>query len=131
MVFSFHRSKKRPNAWCNCSKTKNYAKKSEAKVARLCARNFCLRATSSSTSISLARFKQTVSANGALKIRLASLGQFARLRDVRLCLVALEHAIEEPNNETVHQQNERAYDSRMMPNVTHFEGNQGRCRKYH
>src|SRR5437016_11946828 len=59
MVFSFHRSKKRPNAWCNCSKTKNCAKKLEAKAARLCARNFCLRATSSSTSISLARSTKT------------------------------------------------------------------------
>ena len=40
--------------------------------------------------------------NRALKIRLACLDQFARLRDMRFGLIALEHAIEEPNNETVH-----------------------------
>src|SRR4029077_17409930 len=64
-------------------------------------------------------------------IHLHCLNEFAWLRNVRFGLVALQHAIQEPDNETVHQQNERAYDSRMMPNVTHFERNQGGCRKYH
>ena len=58
-----------------------------------------------------------------LKICLSSLGQFARLRGVRFCPITPEHEIKEPNDETVHEQNERAYDSWMMPNVTHLERN--------
>src|SRR5439155_22725725 len=62
---------------------------------------------------------------------LTCLDQFVRLRGVGFGLIALEYRIQEPNNETVCQQNERAYESRMMPDVTHLEGDQGRCRNYH
>src|SRR5882724_3913430 len=43
--------------------------------------------------------------------------QFARLRDVGLCLVAFENAIQEPDNETVGQQDERTHQTRPMPKM--------------
>src|SRR5512143_248967 len=58
-------------------------------------------------------------------------GQCALVGDVRSSLVALKHAVQEPDNETIYQQDEHPYESWMMPNVTYPEGNQGRCRKYH
>src|ERR1700746_61154 len=54
------------------------------------------------------------------KTYLACLGQFARLRGVRRSLVALQHAIEEPDDKTVHEQNQRAYQTRAMPEMTGF-----------
>ena len=64
-------------------------------------------------------------------IYLNGLDQFARLRDVWLCLVALKHAIQEPDNETIRQQNERAQQSRPMPKMTNLKWNQRRSRENH
>ena len=43
--------------------------------------------------------------------------QFGRMRDAHFAFVALKHTIQEPNNETVREQNERAYDSWMRPQM--------------
>ena len=53
-------------------------------------------------------------------IYLDSLNQLARLLDVGLGLVTFEHAIQEPDNETVRQQNERAHQARPVPQVTNL-----------
>src|SRR5438105_5483891 len=51
MDFSFPQLKKRPSELSGCSKTKNCARKWEAKAVRSCARNFCSPATSRIISI--------------------------------------------------------------------------------
>src|SRR6266487_5793557 len=107
----------------------------DSRRARLFAKLFPRRVTSNNILISLTRCKPLVMerlrAKWTLRICLTCLHQFPRLCDMRFGLVTLQHAIQKPNDETVHQQNERSYDSWMMPNVTYLEGNQGRCRKYH
>src|ERR1043166_5161547 len=62
---------------------------------------------------------------------LTSFHQFGRLWDLRFRFVAFDDGIEEPNNETVRQQNEHTDQIRMMPNIPHFERDQRCRRKYH
>ena len=56
-------------------------------------------------------------------IYLNSLDQFARLLDVDPRLVTFEHAIQEPDNETVRQQNERAHQAWPVPEMANFNWN--------
>ena len=64
-------------------------------------------------------------------IYLNSLDYFTRLLDVGLGLVTFEHEIQEPDNETVRQQNERAYQTRPMPEVTKLNRDQPGSRTNH
>ena len=64
-------------------------------------------------------------------IYLNGLDQFARLRDLGFGLVAFEDAIQEPDNETVRQQNERAYQTRPMPEMTNLNWDQPGSRANH
>jgi len=64
-------------------------------------------------------------------IYLNGLDQFARPRGVGLGLVAFEDAIQEPDNETVRQQDERAYQTRPMPEMTNLNRDQPGSRENH
>jgi len=50
---------------------------------------------------------------------------------VRFSFVALKHAIEEPNDKTVYEQNQRAYQTRAMPKMTGFYWNERCSRENH
>ena len=45
---------------------------------------------------------------------------------MRFSLVALKHAVQEPDDKTVREQNERAHETRAMPQMPNFDWNQ-RC----
>ncbi len=64
-------------------------------------------------------------------ISLACLDQFSHLGDMRFDLVALKNAIQEPNNKTVRQQNQRAYHTRSMPEMANLNRNQHSSRENH
>src|ERR1051326_2127800 len=57
-------------------------------------------------------------------IDLQCLHQFARLRNVRFGFVTLQHAIKNPDNETVRQQDEDANQTGPMPKMPNLNWNQ-------
>ena len=62
---------------------------------------------------------------------LTCLGQLALSCDVRSCLVAFEHTIQKPDNETVREQNERAHQTGAVPEMPNLYWDKRRRRKDH
>ena len=53
----------------------------------------------------------------------SSLDQVRRMRDVRFGLVPFKHTIQEPNDETVRQQDDGAHQTRTMPKMPDLNWN--------